>query len=108
VHFVFTRLFYILITVALVPLSLSWQQPWLRWVAFGYDALLIILAIVDAQISKLPASLSVTREFNNRFAVGAETEVRIQIQNASNRAVDIIVKDEFPPQMKLHGLREGK
>jgi uncharacterized protein (DUF58 family) len=108
VHFVFTRLFYILIAVALVPLSLSWQQPWLRWVAFGYDAVLIILAIVDAQISKLPASLSVTREFSNRFAVGAETEVRIQIQNASNGAVDIIVKDEFPPQMTLHGLREGQ
>lgn len=107
-RFVFTRLFYILVAVALVPLSLSWQQPWLRWVAFGYDALLIILAIVDAQISKLPASISVTREFSNRFAVGAETEVRIQIQNASNRAVDIIVKDEFPPQMTLHGLREGQ
>ena len=107
-RFVFTRLFYLLIALALVPLLLSWQQPWLRWVAFGYDALLIILAIVDAQSSKLPQGLSITREFSGRFAVGAETEVKIQIQNASSRAVDIIVKDEYPPQMVLHGLREGR
>ncbi|HJX91490.1 MAG TPA: DUF58 domain-containing protein [Pyrinomonadaceae bacterium] len=106
-RFVFTRLFYLLIALALVPLSLSWQQPWLRWLAFGYDALLIILAIVDAQISKLPKGVSVSREFSGRFAVGAETEVRIQIQNASNRAIKVIVKDEYPPQMSLNGLREG-
>jgi len=108
VRFVFTRLFYLLIALALVPLSLSWQQPWLRWLAFGYDALLIILAIVDAQISKLPKGVSVSREFSGRFAVGAETEVRIQIQNASNRAIKVIVKDEYPPQMSLNGLREGR
>jgi len=76
--------------------------------AFGYDALLIILAIVDAQISKLPKGVSVSREFSGRFAVGAETEVRIQIQNASNRAIKVIVKDEYPPQMSLNGLREGR
>jgi len=108
VRFVFTRLFYLLIALALVPLSLSWQQPLLRWLAFGYDALLIILAIVDAQISKLPKGVSVSREFSGRFAVGAETEVRIQIQNASNRAIKVIVKDEYPPQMSLNGLREGR
>jgi len=108
VRFVFTRLFYFLIALALVPLSLSWQQPWLRWLAFGYDALLIVLAIIDAQISKLPKGVSVSREFSGRFAVGAETEVRIQIQNASNRAIKVIVKDEYPPQMSLNGLREGR
>ena len=107
-RFVFTRLFYLLIALALVPLSLSWQQPWLRWLAFGYDALLIILAVIDAQISKLPRGVSVSREFSGRFAVGAETEVRIQIQNASNRGIKVIVKDEYPPQMSLNGLREGR
>jgi uncharacterized protein (DUF58 family) len=108
VHFVFTRFFYLLIALALVPLSLSWQQPWLRWLAFGFDALLIILAVIDAQISKLPKGVSVSREFSGRFAVGAETEVRIQIQNASNRSIKVIVKDEYPPLMSLNGLREGR
>jgi uncharacterized protein (DUF58 family) len=40
--------------------------------------------------------------------MGAETEVRINIQNASKRALNLIVKDEHPPQMILTGMREGR
>src|SRR5215211_2968297 len=40
--------------------------------------------------------------------MGAETEVRIHIQNASNRSVTLKVKDEYPPQMVLSGMREGR
>ena len=107
-RFVFTRLFYLLIAVAFIPLSLSWQYPWLRWVALAYDLLLIALAIVDSRTSHLPKGISFTREFSGRFAVGAETEVRIQIQNGSNRPIDVVVKDEYPPQMILNGVREGR
>src|SRR6185503_4499819 len=47
-------------------------------------------------------------EFAGRFAMGAETEVRLQLQNASNRSVSLIVKDEYPPQMTLSGMREAR
>ena len=40
--------------------------------------------------------------------MGGETEVSIHIQNASNRSLSLIVKDEYPPQMSLNGLREGE
>jgi uncharacterized protein (DUF58 family) len=40
--------------------------------------------------------------------MGAETEVRLQLQNASNRSVSLIVKDEYPPQMTLSGMREAR
>lgn len=40
--------------------------------------------------------------------MGAETEVKIHLHNASNRAVSLIIKDEFPPQMILKGEREGE
>src|SRR2546427_5316091 len=106
--FVFSRLFYVLLAVGFIPLSLSWQQPWLRWVALAYDVALVIVAIVDACTSRLPAGVSIAREFGGRFAVGAETEVRIDIKNSTPRAVSIIVKDEYPPQMKLSGLREAR
>ena len=107
-RFVFTKFLYLLVALGFVPLSLSWQRPWLRWLAFGYDVCLVVIAIIDWRTSQLPKGLSISREFGGRFAVGAETEVKIHIQNGSNRSVKIIVKDEYPPQMILNGVREGR
>jgi uncharacterized protein (DUF58 family) len=106
-RFVFTKLFYLLMALGLILLSLSWGRPWLRWVALAYDVGLIVLAIVDARWSQLPKGVRIMREFGGRFAVGAETEVHVQIQNAQPHPISLVVKDEFPPQMKLSGLREG-
>ena len=107
-RFVFTKLFYVLAALAFIPLSLSWGRPWLAWLAFAYDALLLATAIVDAGISRLRPGFQISREFGGRFAMGAETEVRLQLQNASNRSVSLIVKDEYPPQMTLSGMREAR
>ena len=106
-RFVFTKLFYLLVAASLIILSLSWGRPWLRWVAFAYDIALIALAIIDARLSHLPKGVRITREFNGRFAVGAENEVRINVKNAQPHAISLQVKDEYPPQMKLSGLREA-
>jgi len=107
-RFVFTKLFYILIALGLLILSASWGRPWLRWLALIYDIALIALAIIDARRSKLPTAVQITREFNGRFAVGAATDVQINVQNAQPRAVSLTVKDEFPPQMKISGLRHAR
>jgi uncharacterized protein (DUF58 family) len=107
VRFVFTKFFYFLAALGFVPLSLSWQRPWLAWVALAYDVLLICAAIIDFRLSHLPKGFEVTREFSSRFAMGAETDVRIHFQNASPRAVSLGVKDEYPPQMILKGEREA-
>jgi uncharacterized protein (DUF58 family) len=106
-RFVFTKLFYLLVALAFVPLVLSWERPWLRWVALAYNVLLLGAAIVEARLTHLPKDVTISREFGGRFAMGAETEVRIHVQNASNRSISLIVKDEYPPQMSLSGLREG-
>ena len=106
-RFVFTKLFYILVALALVPLSLSWQFPSLRWVALAYNVLLIFAAIVESRFSELPKGLTISREFGSRFAMGAETDVTIHIQNASPRPVSLMIKDEYPPQMILTGMREA-
>jgi len=108
VRFVFTKVFYLLIALGFIPLAMSWQRPWLIWLAFGYDLIVLVVAIFDSRTSTLPKGVAITREFGGRFAVGAENEVRIQIQNASNRPIKVIVKDEFPPLMALNGVREGE
>jgi uncharacterized protein (DUF58 family) len=107
-RFVFSKLFYALLVVGFVPLSLSWGQPMLRWVAFTYDVVLIAIAIFDSTNSKLPAKVLMERHFGGRFAVGAETEVRVEIANHTSRDISLVVKDEYPPQMKLSGAREGR
>ena len=107
-RFVFSKLFYILLAVGFVPLSLSWNRPMLRWVTLAYDLGLIAAAIFDSWNSKLPAKVQIERHFGGRFAVGAETEVRIEVANHTARDINLLVKDEYPPQMKLAGSREAR
>jgi uncharacterized protein (DUF58 family) len=106
-RFVFTKLFYLLAAAGLIILSFSWGRPWVRWLALLYDLTLLAVAILDARRSKLPKNVRITREFDGRFAVGAQTEVHINVYNEQPHALALIVKDEFPPQMKLHGLRQA-
>jgi len=107
-RFVFTRLFYFLVALAFLPLLFAWERPWLRWLALAYNILLLTAAFAESRFCQLPKGLAIFREFGSRFAMGAETEVRIHIQNASNRSVSLMVKDEYPPQMTLNGMREGR
>ncbi len=107
-RFVFSKLFYTLLALGFVPLSLSWGRPMLRWLALTYDLALIAFAIFDATNSKLPPRVRIERHFGGRFAVGAETEVRVEIVNHLPRDISLVIKDEYPPQMKLSGVREAR
>jgi uncharacterized protein (DUF58 family) len=107
-RFVFSKLFYALLAVGLVPLSLSWGRPILAWLALTYDLIIVAAAVFDAWNSKLSKGVRIERHFGGRFAVGAETEVRIDVANHTAKDLSLIVKDEYPPQMKLAGAREAR
>lgn len=107
-RFVFSKLFYVLIAIGFIPLSLSWNRPWLRWTVLAYDLCLLLLAVIDAKRAHLPKDLHIKREFAGRFAVGAETEVNIKLQNSTPHSITLIIKDEYPPQMSVTGMREAK
>jgi uncharacterized protein (DUF58 family) len=107
-RFVVTKLFYVLLAVGFIPLSLSWGRPGLRWLTLVYDIVLLTFALVDARLSPWPKGVQVEREFGGRFAVGAETQVRVTVLNNTTRALTMWVKDEYPPQMQLRGQREAR
>src|ERR687890_1197419 len=107
-RFVFSKLFYALLAAGLVPLSLSWGRPGLRWAALAYDVGLLALAAFDARASRLPAGLEIFREFGGRFHIGAETEVRVRVENHTPRALRLKVKDEHPPELSLLSPRETR
>lgn len=107
--FVFSRKFYILLALGLVPLSLSWNFPALRVIVLVYDVLLVALAVLDYFISRnLPEEFTVTREFERRFAIGDETQIHLKITNTSPNDFYIKIKDEFPSEMKLGETREAE
>src|SRR5919112_4606035 len=106
-RFVFTRLFYALLAAGLAPLSMSWGRPWLRWAVVAYDAALLILAFIDSRASRLPEGLEILREFGGRFHIGAETEVRVRVNNNTPRRFRLKVKDEYPPELTLLSPREA-
>jgi uncharacterized protein (DUF58 family) len=108
-RFVFSRRFYILLALGLIPLSLSWNLPVLRSVVIAFDILLIVAAIVDYFISrKLPEEFTIRREFDKRFAIGDPTRISLKIENATPRSFRIRIKDEYPPEMILNESREAE
>ncbi|MFT3743326.1 MAG: DUF58 domain-containing protein [Pyrinomonadaceae bacterium] len=106
-QFVFSRRFYILLAIAIVPLSLSWGFPALRYAVLGFDLLLLVSAIVDYFISrKLPEGFHLARSFDKRFAIGDPTKVSVLIENETDKSFRLQVKDEFPSDMRLDESRE--
>jgi len=107
-NFVFSRRFFILLAIGFVPLSLSWNAPALRYAVLIYDIALIALALFDYFTSRrLPEELTVRREFEKRFAIGDETQIKLHFENASPRDFQMKIKDEFPPELKLSDTREA-
>jgi uncharacterized protein (DUF58 family) len=108
-RFVFSRRFYILLALGIVPLSLSWNYSELKYAVFFFDILLVLAAVVDLVTSRrLPDGFTVGRAFNKRFAIGDPTRVSVLIENASPRSIRLKVKDEFPPEMNLDETREAE
>src|SRR5947209_19629392 len=105
-RFVFTKFFYALLAVGFVLLSLSWHWPVLRRVTLAYDLLLLAAAFVDTRLSRWPRGVQIEREFAGRFHIGAETDVRVSMQNNSPRPFLVRVKDEYPPELRLESPRE--
>lgn len=108
-RFVFSRRFFILLGLGIIPLSLSWNLPILRTGVFAFDFLLIAAAVADYFISrKLPPELTIRREFEKRFAIGDRSEVRLHVENATSSSFHLAVKDEYPPEMVLDETREAE
>ena len=108
-RFVFSRRFYVLLAIGLVPLSLSWNLPFLRTAVIAFDILLIAAAIIDFFISRrLPEGFRIHREFDRRFAIGDAAKVSLHIENDTSRTFHVDLKDEYPAEMTLDESREAE
>lgn len=107
-RFVFSRRFFVLLALGLIPISLSWNAPALRYLVAAYDCLLIIAALIDYYLSRhLFDEIKITRRFDKRFAIGDEIKVTLHVENPTARALSLRIKDEYPPEMRLAQSREA-
>jgi uncharacterized protein (DUF58 family) len=108
-RFVFSRRFYVLLALGLIPLSLSWNLPLLRTAVIAFDVILIAAAIVDFFISRLlPDGFRIYREFDRRFVIGDAAKVSLKVENDTSRTFTIDLKDEYPSEMTLDESREAE
>jgi len=107
-RFVFSGRFFLLLALGLVPLSMSWSFPVLRTAVLVFDVLLIAAAVLDYLMSrKLPEGFTIRRKFEARFAIGDPSDVKLEIENDTERAFRIKIKDEYPDAMNLGDPREA-
>lgn len=107
-RFVFSRRFYFLLAIGLIPLSLSWNLPLLRTAVIAFDVALILAAFADYFYSRhLPDGFRIRREFEKRFAIGDASKVSILIENATSQTFHLKIKDEYPSEMQLDEGREA-
>ena len=107
-RFVFSRGFYILLAIGLLPLSLAWSAPAITYAVFAFDVILFGVAVADYFVSRRrPEGFSMAREFDRRFAIGDAVKVSVSVDNATRRTFHLRIKDEYPSEMRLEESREA-
>jgi uncharacterized protein (DUF58 family) len=103
---IFTRRFFLLLALGIVPLIIFWSWAPMKWLLAIYDLLLIGAAWIDRRRMEAATVLEITRRLPRRLMINAENEVRISVAHRPQRQFTVIVKDEFPPELELRGERE--
>lgn len=101
----FTRRFFILLTLGVLPLVLLWPAPAAWWLMIIYDITLFVAAWLDYRRVEDAALIQVVRRLPKRFIIGEENEVQIQLGLRAARDVTFTIKDEYPPDLELRGER---
>ena len=106
---VFTRRFYIFLALGILPLLLVWSWPGTKWLVLLYDVLLLAAAWLDYRnaddVCHVSSGVEVKRKLTKRFMIGAENEVQLSVINRAKRKVTFTIRDEYPPELELRGLR---
>lgn len=108
-NFVFSRRFFVLLAIGIIPLSLAWNFPFLKYFVAVFDVFLIVAALIDYLTSRrLPEEFTVERKFYRRFAIGDPTTVSLNFDNASTKKIQLKLKDEYPSELKLTDVRSAE
>lgn len=102
---IFTRRFFLLLLLGVIPPLLTWPWAGSKWLLIGWNVALLVAAWLDYRQTEDVAQLQATRHLSQRFIIGAENEVQIELAMRPARDVLFSVKDEYPPELELRGDR---
>src|SRR5262245_10597059 len=102
---IFTRRFFILFALSVLPLIFAWGAPSIKWGLISYDLILLTVAYVDYRRIENISQIEISRHMPRRFMIGEENEVQITISHRLPRRFTLTIKDEYPPGLELRGER---
>jgi uncharacterized protein (DUF58 family) len=102
---IFTRRFFILFALGILPLIFAWRAPGVRWAWVAYDLILLLVAYLDYRRTADISKIEIERHMPRRFMIGEENEVRIAISHRLPYRFTLTIKDEYPPDLELRGER---
>jgi uncharacterized protein (DUF58 family) len=93
--------------MGILPLIFYGIFPQVAYGVAAFDILVLAIAFIDYFQSRREVhQLSIERIIKQRPGIGEEITVRLQIENKSDRAFKLIIKDEYPPEFTLLTERE--
>ncbi|MCG3162014.1 MAG: hypothetical protein JMDDDDMK_03242 [Acidobacteria bacterium] len=102
---IFTRRFFILFALGVLPLIFAWGTPGVKWGLIVYDLALLLAAYVDYRRTENISKIEITRHMPRRFMIGEENDVQITISHRLPRRFTLTIKDEYPSGLELRGER---
>lgn len=98
----FTRRFFVLVAVGVLPLLLSGLWAPLAGLGVLWNAGLVAAVVVDFLRSPAPErALSVRRQLADALSVAAENEVVVRVRNETGTTLRATVRDEPPPEFEI-------
>jgi uncharacterized protein (DUF58 family) len=93
------RALLLLIAGCLLALPGFFHPSWI-WAMLAWDALVLLLAILDAALLPAPDKISVERRFDNSPVLGEETGITVEITQSSNQILEVRIIDALHPALE--------
>jgi len=97
----FSKTFAGLVMLGIVPLVVSTFFGMHFYMFIVYNALLLMLLIVDINISPSTKTIEVSRECDLKLSMASENIIKIKIRNNSGRLIVLEAVDEIPSYMEI-------
>jgi uncharacterized protein (DUF58 family) len=76
-------------------------RPHWVWAMVAWDALVVLLAMLDAALLPAPTAITVERRFGNSPVLGEATDIEVEITQESNQILEMRLSDALHPALAM-------